>query len=132
MVLTADLLQAVAAHLAQIERINPGARLSQAVVAGGLVYLAGQVADDTSKDVTSQTKQVLEKIDHLLGTAGTDKTRLLTVTIYLADIADFARMNAVWDRWVPAEALPARATVESKLATPAYRVEMQAIAALRE
>ena len=116
----------------QIERINPGARLSQAVVAGGLVYLAGQVADDTSKDVTSQTEQVLEKIDHLLGTAGTDKTRLLTVTIYLADIADFARMNAVWDHWVPADARPARATVESKLATPAYRVEMQAIAALRE
>ena len=116
----------------QIERINPGARLSQAVVAGGLVYLAGQVADDTSKDVTSQTEQVLEKIDRLLGQAGTDKTRLLTVTIYLADIADFARMNAVWDRWVPAEARPARATVESKLATPAYRVEMQAIAALRE
>ena len=114
----------------QIQRFDQGARFSQAVVAGGLIYLAGQVADDTSRDVESQTEQVLAKIDRLLETAGTDRARLLTVTIYLADIADFARMNAAWDRWVPAEAKPARATVESKLVTPAYRVEIQAIAAL--
>jgi enamine deaminase RidA (YjgF/YER057c/UK114 family) len=113
----------------QIQRFDQGARFSQAVVAGGLVYLAGQVADDTSRDVESQTEQVLAKIDRLLENAGTDRTRL-TVTIYLADIADFAQMNAAWDRWGPAEAKPARATVESKLVTPAYRVEIQAIAAL--
>lgn len=113
-----------------IRRIDPGARLSQCVVAGQLAFLAGQVADDPSGDAAAQTRQILDAIDRLLAKAGTDKTRLLSVNIYLADMGDFGAMNSVWDRWVPAEAKPARATVEAKLAAPKYRVEIQAVAAL--
>jgi enamine deaminase RidA (YjgF/YER057c/UK114 family) len=113
-----------------IRRIDPGARLSQCVVAGNLAFLAGQVAEDPSGDAGAQTRQILAAIDALLAKAGTDKTRLLSVTIYLADMGDFAAMNAVWDRWVPADAKPARATVQARLATPQYRVEIQGVAAL--
>jgi enamine deaminase RidA (YjgF/YER057c/UK114 family) len=112
-----------------IERHQTGPRMSQVVVHGDTVYLAGQVAEDTSADVTGQTRQILAAIDRLLAAAGTDKTRLLTATVYLADIGTFAQMNAAWDAWVPAGHTPARATVEAKLATPAYRVEIQAVAA---
>lgn len=112
-----------------IERLQPGPRMSQAVVHGDTVYLAGQVADDTTADVTGQTRQILAAIDHLLAAAGTDKTRLLSATVYLADIGTFAQMNAAWDAWVPAGATPARATVEAKLAAPGYRVEIQVVAA---
>jgi enamine deaminase RidA (YjgF/YER057c/UK114 family) len=98
--------------------------MSQAVVHGNTVYLAGQVADDTSADVTGQTRQVLSSIDRLLAAAGTDKTRILAATVYLADIGTFAAMNAAWDAWVAPGHAPARATVEAKLAAPAYRVEI--------
>jgi len=103
--------------------------MSQAVVHGATVYLAGQVADDPSQDVPGQTRQILAAIDRLLAEAGSDKTQLLSATIYLTDIGTFAQMNSVWDTWVPTGHTPARATVEAKLAAPAYKVEIQVIAA---
>jgi enamine deaminase RidA (YjgF/YER057c/UK114 family) len=104
--------------------------MSQAVIHGNTVYLAGQVAEDPSDSVAGQTRQVLAAIDRLLAEAGTDKTRILSATVYLADIGTFAEMNSAWDPWVSKEHPPARATVEAKLATPAYKVEVQVIAAL--
>jgi enamine deaminase RidA (YjgF/YER057c/UK114 family) len=112
-----------------IRRLQPGARMSQAVVHGNTIYLAGQVADDTSEGVAGQTRQILASIDRLLAEAGSDKTKLLSTTIYLADIATFAEMNSVWDTWVAQQQPPARATVEARLAAPAYKVEIQVIAA---
>jgi enamine deaminase RidA (YjgF/YER057c/UK114 family) len=112
-----------------IERLHPGRRMSEAVIHNGTVYLAGQVAGDPSEDVAGQTRQVLAAIDRLLAEAGSDKTRILQAQIFLSEIADFAAMNAVWDAWVPAGNTPARATVEAKLATPDYRVEIKVIAA---
>jgi enamine deaminase RidA (YjgF/YER057c/UK114 family) len=112
-----------------IQRLHLGARMSQAVIHGDTVYLAGQVAADPTKDVPGQTREVLDAIDRLLAEAGTDKTRILSATIYLADIDTFAQMNSVWDAWVPRGHTPARATVEAKLAAPAYKVEIQVIAA---
>jgi enamine deaminase RidA (YjgF/YER057c/UK114 family) len=112
-----------------IKRLETGPRMSQAVIHGDTVYLAGQVADDTSADVTGQTRQILASIDRLLAAAGSDKTKILSATVYLADIGTFAQMNAAWDAWVAAGHTPARATVEAKLATPAYKVEIQVIAA---
>jgi enamine deaminase RidA (YjgF/YER057c/UK114 family) len=114
-----------------IERIKAGPRMSQAVVHGDTVYLAGQVADDPSADVAGQTRQILAKIDSLLAEAGTDKTRILSANIWLADISTFGDMNQVWDAWVPQGHAPARATVESKLAAPQYRVEIGVTAARR-
>ncbi|MDH4066086.1 MAG: RidA family protein [Acidobacteriota bacterium] len=113
-----------------INRLQPGPRMSQAVVHGNTVYLAGQVASDTSADVAGQTRQVLAAIDRLLQAAGTDKSRILSATVYLSDMATYSQMNLAWDQWVPDGATPARATVEAKLAAPGYRVEIQAIAAL--
>ncbi|MBX3453384.1 RidA family protein [Ferrovibrio sp.] len=115
-----------------IRRIEVGPRMSQAVVHGNAVYLAGQVAADTSGDTNAQTKQILGQIDALLAAAGTDKTRILSATIYLPDIGDFAAMNAAWDAWVPKGNTPARATVEARLAAPAYKVEIAVIAALSD
>ncbi len=111
-----------------IQRFQPGPRMSGAVKANGFVFLAGQVADDTSLDVPGQTKQVLAKIDALLAMAGTDKTKLLSANIWLSDISTFAQMNGVWDAWVSPGNTPARATVEAKLATPAYTVEIAVVA----
>lgn len=112
-----------------ITRFETGPRMSQAVVHNGTVYLAGQVGKP-GDDVATQTGQVLEQIDRLLAAAGTDKTRILSATIWLADMADFQKMNAVWDGWVPAGNAPARATGESKLAGPEYLVEIIVVAAL--
>jgi enamine deaminase RidA (YjgF/YER057c/UK114 family) len=112
-----------------IERLHTGARMSQAVIHGDTVYLAGQVAGDPTQDVPGQTRDVLAAIDQLLAEAGTDKTKILSATIYLADIGTFAQMNSVWDSWVPQGHTPARATVEARLAAPAYKVEIQVIAA---
>ena len=116
-----------------IERRHVGKRLSEAVVftpGGGerVVYLAGQVADDNGADMTGQTKQVLAAIDRLLGEVGSDKTRILSATIYLPNMADFPALNAVWESWVVAGATPARATVQAALAAPAYKVEIQVVA----
>lgn len=112
-----------------IKRFETGPRMSQAVVHGNTVYVAGQVADDPTADVRGQTVQVLASIDRLLAAAGTDKTRILSATIYLADIGTFAQMNTAWDAWVPQGHTPARATVEARLAAPQYKVEIQVLAA---
>ncbi len=115
-----------------IERRHVGKRLSELVIhrGAGLAYLAGQVASDPSADITSQTRQVLAQIDSLLAEAGSDKSRILSATIYLPDMTDFGSMNAVWESWVVAGQTPARATVQAKLAAPEYRVEIQVVAAL--
>lgn len=112
-----------------IERLHSGARMSQAVIHKGLVYLAGQVGAP-GEDTAAQTRAVLGKIDALLAEAGTDKSRILTATIWLADMDDFGAMNEVWDQWVGGANAPARATGEVKLATPDYRVEIIVTAAL--
>ena len=114
--------------MSDITRLESGPRMSQAVIHNGLVYLAGQVGNP-GESVTEQTRTILSEIDRLLAAAGSDKTRILTAQIWLDDIATFAEMNAVWDDWVPAGAAPARATGESKLATPEYKVEIIVVAA---
>ncbi|MGH3704800.1 MAG: RidA family protein [Agromyces sp.] len=111
-----------------IQRIQPGPRMSQAVVHGDTVYLAGQVAAGAT--VEAQSTAALKQIDELLASAGTDKSKLLSATIYLADITTFAAMNSVWDTWVDGANPPARATVEAKLATPDFFVEFSVIAAI--
>jgi enamine deaminase RidA (YjgF/YER057c/UK114 family) len=114
-----------------IRRIGPGQRMSKAAVHGNTVYLAGQIAEVAAgKSVAEQTKEILGIIDALLRDAGSDKSRLLSVNIWLADIKTFAEMNQVWDAWVPAGNTPARATVEAKLAAPQFTVEIAAIAAI--
>jgi enamine deaminase RidA (YjgF/YER057c/UK114 family) len=113
-----------------IKRLESGPRMSQAVIANGFVFLAGQVAPDPSGSVVSQTRQVLGEIDRLLAAAGTSKERILTATIYLSDVGSFGEMNKAWEAWVPADAKPARATVEAKMVAPEYRVEIQVTALL--
>jgi enamine deaminase RidA (YjgF/YER057c/UK114 family) len=113
-----------------IKRFNVGKRLSEAVVHGNTIYLAGEVPDDTSKDITGQTEEVLAKIDKLLKQAGSDKSKLLSAQIFLPDMKDFAGMNVAWEKWVVPGQTPARATIEAKLANPAYKVEIMGIAAL--
>lgn len=111
-----------------ITRLDPGARMSEAVIHGDTVYLAGQVGEP-GDDVTAQTKTVLAEIDGLLARAGSDKSKILSATIWLADINDFAAMNSVWDQWVDKDNPPARATSEARLATPDYKVEIIVVAA---
>ena len=112
-----------------IERKEVGARMSQIVVHGNTVYLAGVVAHaNKGKSVTEQTKEVLATIDKYLAQAGTDKSKLLSANIWLTDMATFAEMNAVWDGWVAPGNTPARATVEAKLAAPDYKVEIMVVA----
>ena len=112
-----------------IQRYHIGKRLSEMVVHNGTIYLAGQVAADAKQDITGQVKQVLAQIDSLLAEVGSDKTKILSATIFLPSIADFPALNAVWETWVPAGNCPARATVEAKLAGSEYKVEIQVIAA---
>ena len=114
--------------MSDIQRFETGPRMSQAVAHGGLVWLAGQVGAP-GESVTVQTTEILANIDRLLAAAGSDKTRILSATILLTDIRDFAEMNAVWDSWAPQGHTPARATMEARLATPAYRVEIIVTAA---
>ena len=113
-----------------IVRIDPGQRFASAVVHGGLVFLAGHVAHNAEASVRDQTAEILASIDRHLAEAGTDKSRLLSVQVWLADIAHFDEMNAAWDAWVDRANLPARATVEARLASPAYKVEIAGVAAL--
>ena len=114
-----------------IQRQLTNERMSQIVSHNGTVYLAGQVGDDFDAGIEQQTRETLANIERLLDLAGTDKTKLLSVTIYLKDIdADFAGMNAVWDKWLPKGVAPARATVESKLCEPEILVELSVVAAL--
>jgi len=113
-----------------ITRINSGPRMSEGVCYNGIVWVAGQVGN-AGDAVADQTRTCLAEVDRILALAGTDKTRILSAQIWMADMADFAAMNAVWDEWVPQGHTPARATGEAKLATPAYLVEVIVTAALR-
>ncbi len=112
-----------------ITRIKPGTRMSQAVSSNGLVYLAGQVAQNPGPTVADQTRQITKQIDELLAAVGSDKSRLVSANIWLTDITTWAEMNSVWDAWVPANCGPARATVEARLANPIYKVEIAVVAA---
>lgn len=111
-----------------ITRIQPERRMSQAVIHGDTIYLAGQVGEP-GDDVVSQTRTALAEVDALLAQCGSDKSKILSAQVWLADIADFAAMNSVWDAWVDAANPPARATCEAKLATPDYLVEVLVVAA---
>lgn len=114
-----------------MQRFDVGSRLSEMAVHNGVCYLAGQVPEDATQDITGQTRQVLAAVDALLARAGTDKTRILRCQIFLADIPrDFAAMNAVWDAWVPAGNAPPRATVQAALAKPEWRIEVVVTAAV--
>jgi enamine deaminase RidA (YjgF/YER057c/UK114 family) len=111
-----------------IERLETDHRMSQAVIHGDLIWLAGQVGEP-GDDVIAQTKTALAEIDRLLAAAGSDKSKILNATIWLADIANFGAMNSVWDAWVDKDNPPARATSEARLATSAYLVEIVVVAA---
>ena len=110
-----------------INRMGKSARMSQAVVHGGVVYLAGQVGKGDS--VTAQTREVLANVDKWLAEVGTSKSNILSATVWITDMADFAEMNGIWDAWVPQGHTPARAAGEAKLAAPQYRVEIIVTAA---
>ena len=113
-----------------VERHETGPRMSQVVIHGNTVYLAGVVArQNQGKSVTEQTKEILSTIDGYLAKAGTDKSKLLSANIWITDMATFNEMNAVWDGWVSPGNTPARATVEAKLAAPGYNVEIMVTAA---
>jgi len=114
--------------MTEITRLDKGPRMSQSVIHNGTVYLAGQVGKPGTS-VTDQTKLILSQIDALLERSGSDKSRILQATIWLASMDDFAEMNAVWDAWIDPENPPARACGESKLATPEYTVEILITAA---
>jgi enamine deaminase RidA (YjgF/YER057c/UK114 family) len=111
-----------------IERFENGPRFCRVLRQGGNVYLAGMTADDLSGDTTAQTREILAKIDRYLAMAGSDKSKVLTAQIWLRDIADFDKMNAAWDAWIDKNAMPVRATVESRLAGDGYRVEIMVTA----
>lgn len=113
-----------------ITRLEPEERLTGAVIHNGLVYLAGQIADDASLDAQGQMADILQQVDALLAKVGTDKSRLISVQIFLADMNDMAAMNRAWDAWLDRNNKPARATVESRLADPSWKVELTGIAAL--
>lgn len=115
-----------------VQRFHVGPRLSEMAVHRGTVYLAGQVPDDGTQDIRGQTRQVLAMVDKLLAEAGSDKSHLLMAQIFLADLADFDGMNAVWDAWVPAGHAPPRATVQARLARPEWKIEIVVTAALRD
>jgi enamine deaminase RidA (YjgF/YER057c/UK114 family) len=112
------------------QRFHVGARMSEMAVHNGTAYLAGQVASDATQDVRGQTRQVLAMVDELLAEAGTDKTRIVMCQIFLADLADFAAMNEVWDEWVAKGETPPRATVQARLAKPEWKIEVVVTAAV--
>ena len=116
--------------MSEVQRIDPGPRMSEAVIHDGRIYCAGMIPEDTSADITGQVKQALAEIDSLLAKGGSDKTKILTATIWLADISDFAAMNKVWDAWVVPGQTPARATVEARLNDPKMKVEIMVVAAI--
>ncbi len=112
-----------------ITRHHTNQRMSQIVIHGDTVYLAGQVADDPGADIREQTRQVLAKIDRLLDEAGSDRQRILSAQVWLASIGHFSAMNEIWDAWIPDGHAPARACIEARLATPDLLVEIGVIAA---
>jgi enamine deaminase RidA (YjgF/YER057c/UK114 family) len=114
----------------KIERHETGPRMSKAVIHGDTVYLAGIVADaPKGKSTAEQTKNILSQIDSFLARAGSEKSKVLSAHIWITDMANFAEMNSVWDAWVSPGNAPARATVEAKLASPDYKVEIMVVAA---
>lgn len=114
-----------------IKRLHVGKTLSEASVHNGTIYLAGQIAEDTTQNIEGQTREVLGHIDRLLGEAGSDKSRILMCQIYISDVKDFDSMNEVWNEWVAEGNSPPRATVEAKLVRPEILVEIVVIAAQR-
>ncbi|GAA4019311.1 RidA family protein [Actimicrobium antarcticum] len=112
-----------------IQRLHVGATLSEVAIHHGTIYLAGQVADDTTQDISGQTREVLGHIDRLLHEAGSDRSRLLMCQIYLPDLGDFAAMNLVWNNWVTPGHTPPRATVQAALANPGWLIEVVVTAA---
>lgn len=116
--------------MSNIKRVNVAKRLSDMAVYNNVAYLAGQVADDVSQDVTGQTAQVLATIDKLLAEAGTDKSRILMAQIFVANMKEFDGMNKAWDAWVADGNAPPRATIEARLASPDYKVEIVVTAAV--
>lgn len=115
--------------MSEIIRKDTNQRMSQIIEHNNIIYLSGQVGNKESKDVPTQTLEVLEKIDKLLEKAGSNKENILSATIYLSNISTFEEMNNVWDSWLPENCAPARATVEAKLAFPEFLVEICVIAA---
>lgn len=113
-----------------IQRIDPGPILSEAVVHNGVAYLAGQVSTSGAREVGGQTREVLAAIDALLARVGSDRSRILRAQIFLADMADYNGMNAVWEQWVAPGQAPARATVQAALAKPQWKVEIVVTAAV--
>ena len=113
-----------------ITRHHGNQRMSQIVIHGDIVYLAGQVATDPSANITVQTEQVLENIDNLLAEAGTDKTKILSAQVWIASMGHIAQMNEVWDAWCPEGNAPARACIEARLVSPDWLVEVGIIAAV--
>ncbi|MET0961610.1 MAG: RidA family protein [Noviherbaspirillum sp.] len=114
----------------EIKRLHVGPRLSEAAIHNGVVYLAGQIAEDTKQNIDGQTREVLGHVERLLAEAGSDKTRILMCQIYLADIKDAAAMNEVWDAWAPAGNAPPRATMQALLTRPELLIEVVVTAAL--
>jgi enamine deaminase RidA (YjgF/YER057c/UK114 family) len=117
--------------MTDITRIDPGPRMSEATVYGGRIHCSGMIPEDTGLDITGQVKQALAEIDALIARGGSDKGNILTATIWLADIADFTAMNAVWDAWIEPGRKPARATVEARLNVPKMKVEIMVVAAVQ-
>lgn len=113
-----------------IQRLDVGQRMSEAAIHNGTIYLAGQIAEDATQDISGQTQQVLAAVDALLARAGSGKDHILMAQIFLADLADFAAMNAVWDAWVSQGNAPPRATVQAALANPAWKIEVVMTAAV--
>lgn len=111
-----------------ITRVQPGTRYSEAVLAGGFIFCAGMVPAQTNGDIVAQTEDVLSQIDALLAECGASKRNIVDATIYLADMADYAGMNLAWDAWVAPAQAPARATVEARLADPAWKIEIKVTA----
>ncbi|WP_374675452.1 RidA family protein [Ideonella sp.] len=116
--------------MSSIQRFDVGPRMSEMAVHQGVVYLAGQIAEDGTQDIAGQTRQVLGAIDALLARAGSDKSKILRAQIYLADLAEFDAMNAVWEAWVVPGHTPPRATVQARLAKPEWKIEIVVTAAV--
>jgi len=116
--------------MSTVVRIDPGPRMSEASVFGDRMYLSGMIPEDTSLDIAGQVKQALAVIDALLKRGGSDKSKILSAVIWLADIANFAAMNAVWDAWVVPGQTPARATVQARLNDPKMKIEIMVVAAI--
>jgi len=112
-----------------LQRIDPASRYSEAVIVNGLIFCAGMVPDTAANDIKSQTENVLSQVDALLERCFSDKGKLVDATIFLADLADYAAMNQVWDAWLPAGKAPARTTVAAKLADPHWKIEIKIVAA---